>query len=145
MHDHRTEALLTIVAVCEGTSAGEQIFGVLLAGVIAAVSLGIAWRVVWFGREPDQRGWLCGTLVASAAVGAIVLTGLHMDAEKLIFWSILAVVPIGIGAALASRRISVFAGVAAAIIGDALLPLGIIVVMVLYVSLGDGCLGEELG
>jgi hypothetical protein len=127
---------LTLVAVCEGTSVGDQIFGVLLALIAMVAWLGIAWRVVWYERKPDQRGWLCAVLVVAAAVGAIILTSLHMDAEDMVIWSLLAVVPIGAGAALLSRRFSVFAGVAAAIAGDAVLPLGIIVVLLLYVSLG---------
>lgn len=136
---------MTLVAVCEGTDAGEQIFGVVLAALIMVAWFGLTWLSVWSGREPDQRAGLCILLVVSAAIGAIILTGLHADAEDLLTWSLLAVVSIGTGAALLSGRFSVRAGIAAAIAGGAILPLGIIVVLILHVSLGSGCLGEELG
>jgi hypothetical protein len=140
-----TDGPLSLLAVCEGTSAAEQVLGVLFALAVVAIWAGLAWRVVWKERTPTERTGLGLVLVASAIAGSLVVLCFHTDLEDLLLASVCVVVPIGIAAAALSQRFEAVPAVGAALLGDALMPVVVLAVLVLHVSLGSGCLGDELG
>jgi hypothetical protein len=134
-----------LLAVCEGTSGTEQVLGVLFAIGIVAAWGGLAWLCIWMDRTSVERIGLALVAVTSAIAGSLVLLCFHDDLEVLLLASAAVVVAIGVAAAYCLRRFSVLPAVGAALIGGALLPAVVLTMFVLTVSIGSGCLGDELG
>jgi hypothetical protein len=134
-----------LLAVCEGTTGTEQVLGVLFAIVIVAAWGGLAWLCIWMDRTPAERIGLTLVAVASAIAGSLVLLCFHEDLEVLLLTSAAVVATIGIAAAHFSQRFSVLPAVGAALLGGAVLPVVVLAMFVLTVSVGSGCLGDELG
>ncbi len=135
----------SLLAVCEGTGVAERALGVLFAiGIVGAWGL-LVWRVVGMERTPVERKGLGLTLVASAIAASLVILCFHVGLEFLLLAAAAIVVAIGIAAAALSKRFDVFPAIGAALLGGALLPLGVLALLALHASLGPGCLGDELG
>jgi hypothetical protein len=135
----------SLLAVCEGTSASDQALGALFAIVLVAVWAGFAWLCIWMERTPAERLGLGLVAVGSAIAGSLVLLCFHDDLEVLLIVSVAIAAAIGLAAALCTRRFTVLPAVGAALLGDALLPVVVLTALILDVSFGSGCLGEELG
>jgi len=134
-----------LLAVCEGTSVGDQIFGVIAALLIAVVWLWITWLIVGRDREPGEWKALGAIYVISAIVAAVVLPSVHVGLAGVIAVSVGLTAAIGAGGALLSSQIGVGRGIAAAVAGDLLIPVAIVVLLIVEGAVGSGCLGEELG
>jgi|SRR5690349_6670580 len=137
--------LPTLLAVCKGTSVGEQIFGVAIALIGLAIWVGAIWLTVGLERDTDERKALGAVLVASALVGATVMGTAHLPLGQLIFLSLGTATAVAVGGVLFSRRIGVLPAIFAAVVGDLTLPIGVVLLLILHVSVGGGCLGDELG
>lgn len=137
--------MAVLFAVCEGTSAGEQVIGVAIALAIAVFWLGMTWLSVGFEMEPAERRLLAGLWVACAAVGSILIATLHGDIVGMLLGALLLGLAIGVGGVLYTKRASLMHGVGVAVTGSMIVPVAIVVVMILHVSVGGGCLGDELG
>jgi hypothetical protein len=137
--------LPALLAACEGTSVGDQIFGVVGALLIAIFWLGITWLIVGLEREPDEWKALSAIYIISAVAGVIVLQSMHGDLGSTIIISVSFAAVIGAVGALFLRRIGFFRAIAAAVVGDLLPPVAVVVVLLVASALGGGCLGEELG
>jgi hypothetical protein len=136
----------TLVAVCEGTTVGDQIFGVVAVVFGLGVWSGIAWMVVGLERDTEERKALIATFGASALAGAAFMLSMqHLDLEDLILLSLGLAATIGVAGALLSRRVGLLPCIAAAIVGELALPVGVAAVLILYGFLGSGCLGDQLG
>jgi hypothetical protein len=135
----------SLLAVCEGTSGAEQALGVLFAIVVVGVWAGLAWLCVWMERTPAERMGLSLTLVAAAIAGSLVILCFHVSLEALLLGSAAIAAAIGVAAAAFSRRFGMVPAIVAALLGDALMPLVVLAVLAVHVSLGPGCLGDELG
>ncbi|HEX5592179.1 MAG TPA: hypothetical protein VFX35_02390 [Solirubrobacterales bacterium] len=140
-----TRVPASLLAVCEGTSASEQALGVLFALVVLAVWAGFAWLCIWMERTPAERLGLGLVAVGSAIAGSLVLLCFHDDLAVLLIASAAIAAAIGLAAALYTRRFAVLPAVGAALLGDLLLPVVVLTALILHVSLGSGCLGDELG
>jgi hypothetical protein len=134
-----------LLAVCEGTSVEDQVFGVIIALALAVFWLWMTWLAVGSGTESAQRRLLGALWIACAAVGSIVIASLHGDAGENLLIAFLLTLAIGVGGVLYSKRASVLRGVGVAITGGMVLPVFIAVVLIIHVSVGGGCLGDELG
>lgn len=136
----------TLVAVCEGTTVGDQIFGVVAVVFGLGVWGGIAWMIVGLERDTEERKALIAIFSASALAGATFMLSMqHLDLESLVLLSLGLAATIGVAGALLSRRVRLLPCIAAAIVGELALPVGVVAVLILHVLLGSGCLGEELG
>ena len=134
-----------LFAVCEGTSIGDQVFGVVIALAIAIFWLWVSWRAVGFEMEPAQRRLLGALWVACAAVGTIVVVSLHRGLAEILIIALLFVLAVGVGGVLISQRASLLRGIGVAVTGGLFVPAAILVLLILHVSVGSGCLGDELG
>jgi hypothetical protein len=138
-------SVFPVLAVCQGTSLGEQIFGVAIALIGLGIWVGAIWLTVGLERDTDERKALGAVFVASALVGAAVMGTAHLPLEQLIFLSLGTVVPVAVGGTLFSKRIGILPAISAAVVGDLTLPVGVVLLLILHVSVGGGCLGDELG
>ena len=134
-----------LLAVCEGTSVGDQIFGVLIALGIAVFWVWATWMAVGFEMEPAQRRLLGALWVACAAVGSLVILSLHRGLAEILLIAVIPVLAIGVGGVLVSKRAGVLRGIGVAITGGMVVPVFVIVVLIVHVSVGSGCLADELG
>lgn len=145
MIDGPASGIPALLAVCEGTSVGDQIFGAVVALLIAGFWIGLTWLIVAFEREPDEWKALGAIYVTSAIAGVVLLSSMHGDIETSIVISVVLAALIGAVGALLSRQIGILRAIAAGIAGDLLLPVAVVVLLFLASALGSGCLGEELG
>jgi hypothetical protein len=137
--------LSTLLAVCEGTGVGDQIAGIAIALVVLGAWVGAIWQLVGRERDSDERKALLALVVASALVGGMVISTVHLALEQLILLSLVGAIAIGVVAVLLSRRIGIVRGILTAAMGSLSLPVGAVFLLILHVSLGSGCLGDELG
>lgn len=134
-----------LLAVCEGTSVGDQVFGVLIALCIAVFWLWATWMAVGFEMDSARRRFLGALWVACAAVGSLAILSLHRGIVEILLIAILPVLAIGVGGVLVSKRAGVLRGIGVAVTGGMVLPVFVVVVLIVHLSVGSGCLADELG
>lgn len=134
-----------LFAVCEGTSVGDQVFGVLIGIAIAVFWIWLTWMAVWRKMEPAQRRFLAALGVACAAVGSVAILSLHDGLLDGLLVALVLALAIGVGGTLLTNRASVLHGIGVSVTGGIIVPVFVIVVLIIHFSVGSGCLGEELG
>jgi hypothetical protein len=145
MFNRQPGVLPVLLSVCQGTDLGDQIAGVAIALVGLVVWIGIIWLIVGLERDAEERKTLGAILVASALIGATVMVTAHLGLGRLILLALAAALAIGIGGVVMSRQIGILRGIFAAVVGSLSLPIGAVLLLILHLSVGSGCLGEELG
>jgi len=136
----------TLLAVCEGTTIGDRILGVMIALLGLGIWGGTAWAIIGSERSAEERKALLSVFGASALAGLAFMPSVHhLGVEYLIPLSLCLAAIIGIVGARLSKRVGLLSGIAAAIVGNLALPVGVAALLVLDGFLGGGCLGEELG
>jgi hypothetical protein len=136
----------TLLAVCKGTTVGDQVLGAMIGLLGLGVWGGTAWAIIGSERNTEERRALLSIFGASALAGLAFMSSVHhLGVEYLIPLSLCLAAIIGIVGARLSKRVGLLPGIAAAIVGNLALPVGVAVLLILDGFLGSGCLGEELG
>lgn len=132
-----------LLAVCGGGGNDTLALLVLIAIVLAYL---LVLRVPLAGAEDGaERLLLIGVLIASIVIGALVFgdpIGLFGGGAYLTRFIVSLPIAggLGLGLAAATERMSAGRALAIAIVGDILIPGGLIVLLFTSVGIGTGCL-----
>jgi hypothetical protein len=103
----------------------------------------VAWLILGFEREPEEKTGLAVVALASAAIGGIFFFGASPISDYFLRFilGLLVAIAVGIDAANRSRRFSPGRAAAAAIVGAVLVPGGVILLLAVSLSVS----GESIG
>jgi hypothetical protein len=140
------EALPPLLAMCEGVAGAERVVGILIPPLVFLGWGLLVWACIWRDIDAEERSSLLGLAGICIAVGGLFMLapeGISGDGDYLgRFWiSVIVAALIGAGWSTLIYRFALWRGIAVAVLGNVLVPGGLVLLLFWALALSGSCLG----